>query len=335
MDACVASTGERCSVIGRSTFSGAGHAGAGHWLGDNYSAWNHLRQAVIGPQEFSLFGMSYTGTDICGFGGESNEELCLRWTQIGAFHTFSRNHNAIGEIRQDPAHWKSEIQKAMNDVLLFRYKYLPEMYTLMYESNYNGATVIRPVSHVFPQDKVTRNLPFQFFWGDSILFSPAVNESQILVDAYFPPEGKRYYDLQTDLELDNIGHIQFNTPLTKFNAHLLGGRILMGHDIDMEYALSNSISTEYLKECNYFMTIGLDENMSARDNFYLDNFREIDPVASNNFMYLEFNFENGRLTSRNLRGEFALHKVPLEYVKILGVKNTVVQEVINYSRGDP
>ena len=137
--------GKRGLVISRSTFPGSGKH-AGHWLGDNSASWDDVRLSIIGMLEFNLFGIPYIGADICGFFGDSNPELCKRWMQLGAFYTFSRNHNGINYIEQDPAVFGEDVATASREALETRYELLPYLYTLFHHGHTKGGTVIRPVA---------------------------------------------------------------------------------------------------------------------------------------------------------------------------------------------
>jgi alpha-glucosidase (family GH31 glycosyl hydrolase) len=92
---------ERPFIISRSTFAGQGKFGS-HWLGDNQANETHMGEQVIGIMMMNLFGIPVSGADICGFGGNTTAELCARWTVVGSFSPFSRNHNGFGFMSQEP-----------------------------------------------------------------------------------------------------------------------------------------------------------------------------------------------------------------------------------------
>ncbi|CAL2041470.1 unnamed protein product [Caenorhabditis brenneri] len=187
-------TGKRSAVISRSTFPSSGRYG-GHWLGDNTARWEDLQTSVIGVMEFNMFGIPYVGSDICGLNGVSNEELCLRWHQFGAFSPFSRDHNSEGMLDQDPAVWPS-VANAAKIALSFRYYYLPFLYSLHYNAARYGHTVIRPLFFEFPKDEETLTISEQFLWGSALMIAPALYQGQTSVHAYFPSD--TWYSLQPE-----------------------------------------------------------------------------------------------------------------------------------------
>ncbi len=73
--------------------------------------------------------------------------MCTRWMQMGAFNTFFRNHNGAGGKDQDPAALGLDVADASRKIIEIRYSLLPYLYTLFYNANKNGGTVIRSLMH--------------------------------------------------------------------------------------------------------------------------------------------------------------------------------------------
>ncbi|KAI6063234.1 Maltase-glucoamylase, intestinal-like protein [Aix galericulata] len=220
LDALQNATKERGIVITRSTYPSSGKW-AGHWLGDNKAEWDQLAKSVIGMMEFSLFGISYTGADICGFFNDSQYELCLRWMQLGAFYPYSRNHNEKGTRRQDPVSWNATFEDISRKVLNIRYTLLPYFYTLMYDAHAHGSTVIRPVLHEFVKDRATWDIYEQFLWGPALLISPVMQPNAVTVDAYIPDA--IWYDYYTDEYIGVRGKsVTLSAPLDHINLHIRG-----------------------------------------------------------------------------------------------------------------
>ncbi|VDN28942.1 unnamed protein product, partial [Cylicostephanus goldi] len=121
-----------------------------HYDVKNLYGWSESKITQLGQYKAKIVGLGkdlfrYIGSDICGFNRESEEELCLRWHQMGAFHTFMRNHNSHYLPPQDPAQWPS-VAKATRKATLFRYSYLPYLFSLYFEYG----QLLESGDHTFP-----------------------------------------------------------------------------------------------------------------------------------------------------------------------------------------
>lgn len=81
--------GKRPFIISAGTFSGSGQ-NAGHSLGPNNRTWDDMKNLTAGVMNFNMFGVPFTGPDVCGTFGDADEELCARWIQTSAFYPFAR-----------------------------------------------------------------------------------------------------------------------------------------------------------------------------------------------------------------------------------------------------
>lgn len=315
-DALLNVTGERGVIITRSTYPSSGKW-AGHWLGDNTSAWDQLFKSIIGMLEFSLFGISYTGADICGFFKDTTYELCARWMQLGAFYPFSRNHNSKDNVRQDPVAFDEAFKNLSRTVLNTRYTLLPYLYTLMFEAHAYGSTVVRPVLHEFVDDRETWDIYKQFLWGPALLISPVLDEGQRSVYAYIPKS--RWYDYYTGKNIGIKGQWrEFPAPLEHVNLHVRGGYIIPWQE---------PANTTYYSRQNFMgLTVALDENGSAQGQLFWDDGVTIDAYENNLYFLVSFNASQKNLESKIIHNNYA-PALKLGYIKIYGIGNSAVTSV--------
>jgi alpha-glucosidase (family GH31 glycosyl hydrolase) len=171
-----------------------------------------------------MYGIPMVGSDICGFIGTTTEELCGRWTALGAWYTFTRNHHEPG-ADQEPFQWPS-VEAIAKRVLAMRYTLLPHLYTIMNDVHVNGGTVLRSLMFNFPTDKNTYAVDAQFMWGSSLLITPVVTEGASSVTGYFPSDSQ-WYDLWTLEKLPQAGTQTLECTFDQgVRVHVAGGNIL-------------------------------------------------------------------------------------------------------------
>ena len=333
LEGCEAATGKRCIVFSRSTFPGT-QKHIGHWLGDNTSIWRHVKQSLIGAIEFSLFGFSYTGPDTCGFFNDADEEMCMRWTQLGAFFVFSRNHNGLGTKRQDPAAWGPQFASAAKKVLEQRYRMLPYLYTLMYRANKFGDTVVRGLFMNFPEDENTWAIDEQMMWGDGLLITPVLGPGETTVNGYFP-EG-RWYNYYTGTELPGVGTQELYAGWDTINLHLRGGSVL---------PIQKPAATTMDSRINGLgLIVSLDRNYAASGELYWDEGDSIAPLDTGRYTLLDFNFDRNHLRSEVKMSEITeeyhqnqklSYPLRLTHMEINGIFGYVYDIVVNGVKLDP
>lgn len=325
-DAVLDVTGKRGIVVTRSTYPTSGQW-AGHWLGDNYSGWDQLLKSIVGMMEFSIFGMSYTGADICGFFNPAEYQMCLRWMQLGAFYPYSRNHNSIKNPRQDPVAWDDAFKTASRDVLNIRYTLLPYLYTLMYEAHVHGNTVIRPVLHEFNTDENTWAIDRQFLWGPALLITPVLDQGATMVKGYVP--NARWYDYYTGQVVGVRGQfLNMDAPLDKINLHVRGGYIL-----PCQKPESN---TKHSRKNPLGLLAALDDNGSAKGSLFWDDGEGIDTVKKGQILLMSFAVSQKSLSGKiDKNGLIAADRLTLGDVKVWGPGTAAITKVTLKVNGNP
>ncbi|KAJ8280469.1 hypothetical protein GJAV_G00054930 [Gymnothorax javanicus] len=320
-DALLNVTGERGIVVTRSTYPSSGKW-AGHWLGDNTASWDNMAKSIIGMMEFSLFGISYTGADICGFFNDATYEMCLRWMQLGAFYPYSRNHNGLGNRRQDPVAWDAKFAEASRKVLNIRYTLLPYLYTLMFQAHSEGSTVVRPLLHEFTNERLTIFIDKQFLWGPALLISPALEPgTEVTVNAYIP--NAHWYDYHTGKPVGTRGRwVDMVTPLDHINLHVRGGYILPCQKPEN--------STHYSRKNPLELIVALSLEKTAHGSFFWDDGKSIDTYENNQYLLVSFNVsETGRLENHVLFDGLAVaDRLVLGQVKVWGVEQVVTSVMV-------
>jgi alpha-D-xyloside xylohydrolase len=259
-------TGKRPFLLTRSSFLTTGQHSF-KWSGDNVATWYSLKSSIISIMDFNLFSIPMIGSDICGFIKDTNEELCTRWIEVGAFYPFTRDHNDKGYLSQELYRWNSTTVAAKK-ALAMKYQLLPYYYSLFHQANTVGTPVIQSLWMNFPADVNCSNIDEQFMVGDSVLVSPVLEKYHRAVQAYFPKG--LWYDFQSkSLLMNSAGESKtLKTGLTDIQVHIRGGSILPLQDSAMTTTLSRQTPFTYL--------VAFNEENTAEGSLFWDDGEQLE-----------------------------------------------------------
>ncbi len=205
--------GKRWFVLSRSGFAGIQRY-ACIWTGDNISRFEYLASSISQILSLGLCGVSFVGADIGGFALDCSDELFARWIELGAFYPFCRNHSAITTRAQEPYRFGKDVEEIARKYIKLRYRFLPTLYSLFWQSHTEGLSIWRPLFMEFPKDSCIWNIEDQFMIGEFMMIAPVVEQGANKRKVYFP-QGKWFDywseeifcgpdEVEIDAELDHL-----------------------------------------------------------------------------------------------------------------------------------
>ncbi|MBH5317265.1 DUF5110 domain-containing protein [Paenibacillus sp. GSMTC-2017] len=202
--------GQRPFILTRAGYAGIQRYAA-VWTGDNRSFWEHMAMAMPMVMNMGLSGIPFAGPDIGGFAHHTSDELLIRWTQMGAFFPYCRNHSAIGTVRQEPWSFGTKSEEIVRTYIGLRYRLMPHLYNLFQESATSGLPILRPLLLEYPSDPNVTNLCDQFLIGENLLIAPVYRPDTAHRSVYLPAGD--WIDYWTGERLAGGRHILAHAPI--------------------------------------------------------------------------------------------------------------------------
>ena len=199
--------------------------------GDSHMTWESLDFQPYFTATASNIGYGWWSHDIGGhiFGYRDNE-LALRWYQLGVFSPIMRLHSSSSEfLGKEPWRYPEPYASSMKDYLRLRHRLLPYLYTMNYRAAYQAQPLIEPLYYQHPEEEAAYEIANQYYFGSQIMVMPLTQprHQRSLCSRFdgWLPEGT-WYDIQTGLRYSGGRRLSIYRPLERMGLFAKAGAIL-------------------------------------------------------------------------------------------------------------
>lgn len=204
------------------------------WTTDVSRSWGGFQPQIKLMLSSGLSGLGYMSSDLGGFAenkeNPTDEELYVRWVQMGTFTPYMRTH---ASIQPEPYHYPDS-QNILKEYINMRYKWLPYNYTLAYENATKGYPLARTLSFTGENTgwKYAK-IEDEYLWGNNVLVAPVMEQGARQRVVNFPKgtwiswydATKKYVGESTDT---------VNAPLEQLPLFVREGSFIPQYDLPIE-----------------------------------------------------------------------------------------------------
>lgn len=193
--------GKRGMILSRYAQQGSHRYPLG-FSGDTQISWPVIKFQPYFTANATNVGYTWWSHDIGGHHfGKRDDELYLRWVQLGVFSPIMRLHSTSNEfLGKEPWKFRWDIYNLSKENLRLRHRLIPYLYTMNYRTHHDGVALVEPMYYSYPQEKAAYNVPNQFTFGSELIVAPItepVNSKTNLAGVtVWLPKG-RYTDIFT------------------------------------------------------------------------------------------------------------------------------------------
>lgn len=173
----IARTGQRPLIFSR--YAGLGsHRYPLGFSGDTVISWESLDFQPYFTATASNVGYTWWSHDIGGhMQGYKNDELYVRWNQLGVFSPINRLHNTKGEFySKEPWRFSNDAERITGDYLRLRHRLVPYLYTMNYLTHQDGLPLVQPMYYQHPWENSAYEVPNQYYFGTQLLVAPITSK---------------------------------------------------------------------------------------------------------------------------------------------------------------
>jgi len=222
-----ATSDKRVFTLTRSAWAGQQRYAALPWSGDTTAGWDTFQNQISGGINIAMAGLPYWTQDTGGFfvndpQGEKSlpyQELFARWNQFAIFNPIYRIHGA--NIEREPYIFKSfapETYQSLLQAAQLRYRLLPYIYSLAWQTTAHAYTLMRGLPMDFPDDSKVRKMDDAFMFGPAFLVHPVTRAMFHVSDpppVTIPADALRTPDGRPGLAVQYFEGVDFNKPAGK------------------------------------------------------------------------------------------------------------------------